>query len=339
MPAELSHGHLLKQIESGRLEPFYLFFGTGEFLRESALSKIRETCTDPATRDFNLRVFYGDKTGAGEMLDFARSLPFMAPRRVAIVRKAEAFASGTFEGLIPYLNDPLPTTCMIFIASSPDFRKSFFKLIRDKGRSVHFRDPSEKRIPEWIARTARDLGFEIDAEACGCLREIVGADPMDLYPELEKLALRFAGSRVGVAEVRQSAVNSRSYTIFELTDSISSRRLDTALPVLRRFLEEEGRDGVRRVLGMISREIGLLWQCKAAAASGCGIEDITKKLKIHRYPAQKLLPRCRLWRPEELEKSIGLLHRVDADIKTGAAADIMLERVLIALCTGNFYDA
>ncbi len=336
MPSDLPYGHLLKQIETGKLEPFYLFFGTGEFLRESALSKIRETCIDPATKDFNLRVFYGDKTEAGEILDFARSLPFMAPRRIGIVRKAEAFSPGVIEALVPYLKDASPTTCMIFIAASPDFRKSIFKLIREQGRSVNFKDPSEKRIPEWIAGTARDLGFEIDAEACGFLREITGADPMDLYPELEKLALRYAGRRVGVSEVRESAVSSRSYTIFELTDSISSRRLDVALPVLRRFLEEERGEAVLRVLGMISREIGLLWQCKTASDSGYGIEDITRKLGIKRFPAQKLLPRCRLWQTEELEKGIHLLHRVDAGIKTGAPPDILLERALICLCTGNF---
>lgn len=336
MPVELSYGHLLKQVEGGRLEAFYLFFGAGEFLREAALKKIRETCVDEAGRDFNLRVFYGDKTGAGDILDFARSLPFMGSRRIGIVRKAEALASETVNDLVQYLKDPSPTTCMIFVASSPDFRKSFFKFIRDMGRSVHFKDPSEYKIPEWIAQTARGLGLEMDSEACGCLREIVGADPMDLYPELEKLALRYPGGRIGVREVRENAVNSRSYTIFELMDAISLRRLDKALPVLRRFLEEEGRDAVLRVVGMIVREIGLLWQCKTASASGQGVEEISKKLGVHRFAIEKLLPRCRLWRPEELEKSIITLHQADGGIKTGAPVDIVLERVLIALCTGSF---
>jgi DNA polymerase-3 subunit delta len=336
MPAELSYGHLLKRIETGRLEPFYLFFGAGEFLRESALTKIRETCVDEAARDFNLRVFYGDKAGIGEILDFARSLPFMGSRRIGIVRKAGALDSETFHGLVQYLKNPVSTTCMIFVVSSPDFRKPFFKLIREIGRSVHFRDPSEKKIPEWIGRTARGLGLQLDSEACGCLREIVGADPMDLYPELEKLALRYPSAHIGIREVRENAVNSRSYTIFELMDSISSRRLDKALPALRRFLEEEGRDAVLRVVGMITREIGLLWQCKTASASGQGVEEVCKKLGIHRFAVQKLLPRCSLWRPEELEKSIGMLHQADGGIKTGAPVDIVLERVLIGLCTGSF---
>jgi DNA polymerase-3 subunit delta len=119
-------------------------------------------------------------------------------------------------------------------------------------------------------------------------------------------------------------------------DSISSRRLDKALPALRRFLEEQGRDGVLQVVGMIAREIGLLWQCKTAAASGLGVEEIRKNLGVHPFAVQKLLPRCRLWQPEELEKSIGLLHRADGGIKTGAPVDIVLERALIALCTGSF---
>jgi len=336
MPLELSYGHLLKQMETGRLEAFYLFFGAGEFLCEAALAKIRETFVDEASRDFNLRVFYGDKAGVGEILDFARSLPFIGPRRVGIVRKADALDSEALQGLVSYLKDPSPTTCMIFVASSPDFRKSFFKHIRDMGLAVHFRDPSENKIPEWIARAARGLGLEMDSEACGCLREIAGADPMDLYPELEKLALRYPGARIGIREVRENAVDSRSYTIFELMDSISSRRLDKALPALRRFLEEEGRDAVLRVVGMIAREIVLLWRCKKAAASGQAAQEISKKLGVHPFAVQKLLPRCRLWQADELEKSIGMLHRADGGIKTGAPVDIVLERALIALCTGSF---
>lgn len=336
MPVELSYEQALRDVETGRLRPVYLFFGTGEFLRESLLTRIRESCVDEGTRELNLRVFYGEKDGvAGEILDFARSMPFMASRRVAIVRRAGDLKAEALDALVPYLEDPPPTTSVFFVASSPDFRKRFFKILKEKGATVHFRDPPEKSIPAWIRKTAGGMGFEMGVEACACLMEIVGTELMELHSEIEKLALRFQGRPVGVEEVRESAVSSRSYTIFELMDAVSSRRLDVALPALRRFLEEEGRDGQLRVLGMISREVGLLWRCKRASESHRSAREVSKKLGVHPFVAEKILPRSKLWSNEELEKGVHLLYRADGRIKSGAEGGQVLEWLLIALCGGG----
>lgn len=335
MAAELSYEHVVKHVETGRLEPFYLFYGSGEFLREAVLSRIRDSCVDDATRDLNLRVFYGDRDGAGKILDYARTLPFMAFRRFAIVRRAGDLKGDSLDGLIPYLEDPSPTSCVIFVASSADFRKPFFKIMRDSGRAVHFRNPHESKIPAWIQKKARELGFEMDPDACGCLVEMVGIELMDLNSEIEKLALSHPGGHVGIEDVRKSAASSRSYTIFEVTDAVSSRRLDLALPLLRRFLEEEGRDGVLRLLGMISSQVGLLWRCKRVVQSGGGARETAGTLGVHPYVAGKLVPRARLWGREELEKGVHLLYRADGRIKSGADGGQVLERLLIALCPGG----
>ncbi len=339
MPAELTYEQVLRHAETQRLEPFYLFFGPSEFLREALLSRIRETCVDEAARDLNLRIFYGDKgdrTELGPMLDYFRSLPFIGSRRIAIVRRADGLSAENLEGLVPYLENPVPTTSVIFVASSPDFRKTFFKSIRNAGKAVNLKEPGEARVPSWIHMRSRESGFEMDADACGYLIDIVGVDLMSLNSEIEKLAVRYPGARVGVEEVREIAVGTRNYTIFELMDAVSSRRLDLVIPALRRFLEVEHRDGVLRLIGMLAREIGLLIRAKAVVDSGGNAGAIEKKLKIHSYPARKLYPRCRLWSSEELEKGVHLLYRADGRIKSGAGGGQVIKQLLTALCTGRY---
>ncbi|MCD4761037.1 DNA polymerase III subunit delta, partial [bacterium] len=140
MPGDLSPEHVLNQLKKGELSPVYLFYGPGEFRLEQVLNRIRESFIPEGARDFNLKLFYGDrKTGTVDIIDEARSLPFMSQNRLIIVRRTEEFQAGALEGFIPYLDDPLETTCLIFVSSKPDFRKKFYKKIKAMGCSVNFK--------------------------------------------------------------------------------------------------------------------------------------------------------------------------------------------------------
>ena len=90
----------------------------------------------------------------------------------------------------------------------------------------------------WIKRTAEDLGLNIETQACAYLQQIVGNSSMDLYSELEKLYVRYGSMNIGVDEVKELAIYSRIYTIFELMDEVSKKSAKS-LSLLNKFLEEE----------------------------------------------------------------------------------------------------
>ena len=335
MARDLLPEEVLDRLEKGRLDPFYLFYGPGEFRMERVLDRIRAVYLPEEARDFNLEVLYAEKKlDPEEITGRARSLPFMAANRLIIVRRTEAFAAAQLAKLVPYLEDPAETTCLIFTAARTNFNNLFYKRFRQAGRAVAFEELKGKQVGAWIRRMARDMDLDLDREACDVLQEVVGNRLRDLQGELEKLRIRHGRSRIGGGEVRELAVQSRSFTIFELVNHISVRNASAALSVLARFLEEEGaREAALGVIGMLNRQIRLLWQTKPLSSTGGSAQDVARRLSVPPFVARRLMDQSRQWKEEELDRGLSLLYEADGRLKSGSRPNPLLEALVLDLCS------
>lgn len=333
MPGELAPEDILMQLEKGRLLPFYLFYGESEFLMERVLNNVKETFIPDSARDFNLQVFYGDDLNfnPGEVVDNARSFPFMSQNRLLIVRRADNIAASSLERFISYLDEPMETTCLIFVAARPDFRKKFYKTIKKSGRSVNFKKLFDNQVVPWLMKMSREMGLNIDAQACNYLQQIVGNRMRDLYSELEKIHLCYGKEKVGLEETKKVAIYGRSYTIFELMDNVSLKQCAQAMSVLKRYMEEEGKEAALGIIGMFIRQIKLLWQTKAVLRKGGGA-GVSKELKIHPFAAKKLEQQSKAWSEDELERAFDLLYKADGLLKTGSDKSLVIENTVLSVC-------
>lgn len=335
MARNLQPEDVLERLEKGRLDPFYLFYGPGEFRMERVLDRIRTDFVPEEARDFNQEVLYADKRLSPEdITGRACSVPFMAPNRLIVVRRTETLDADRLSRLIPYLRQPIETTCLIFVSSKANFGFKFYKAIRDAGLAVAFDELRANQVAPWIRRTAKELDLNLDSSACEVLQEVVGHRLRDLYGELEKLSLRHGpGARVGSAEVRELAVHTRSFTIFELMNRVSVKDEPGSLSVLNRYLEEEGRrEASLGVVGMLNRQIRLLWQVKSMADQGERIESIAKRLSTPAFAVRRLLSQSEHWNEDSLEGALHDLYEVDRRLKSGARPVPLLESLFVSLC-------
>lgn len=330
MPEDLHPEHLLDSLKKGRLAPVYLFYGPGEFRMEQVLSEVRKTFLPEETRDFNLHIFYGDGSSPADILDAARSLPFMASNRLVIVRRTEDIPPKALETFIPYLDAPVESTCLIFVSSKTDFKKKFYKKVRGLRGAVNFRSLYDNQVLPWIKRTANDLGLTIEENACVYLQKIVGSRLRDLYSELEKLYLRYGNRHIGVREIEDLSIHSRIFTIFELMDQISLKRRGESISVLNRFLEEEGVDAVFQIIGMLNRQICLILQAKSIIEGGGRPADVAKRLKVRDFIAKALVKQSGRWSMNGLERAVHMLYLADGLIKSGSQNRLVLENLLLS---------
>src|SRR4051812_30518692 len=100
--------------------PLYWICGKERFLVDRAVTGIKERVLDPRTRDFNYDLFYAKEAGAPRIVGAARTLPMMAKRRLLIIRDADALDAKGLEPLIPYVGDPAPESCLVFVAEAAD---------------------------------------------------------------------------------------------------------------------------------------------------------------------------------------------------------------------------
>ena len=340
MSGELTPEQVLAQLEKGRLSPIYLFYGEGRFILEKVLHKIRETYIPEGARDFNIQLFYGDDKRTdpskvvSSVIDASRSIPFISSNRLIIVRRVEGFPSSALESFLPYLDEPVQSTCLIFISSKPDFRKKFYRKIKDLGLGVNFKKLYDNQVEPWIRRTSESFGLEMNDEACAFLHQIVGNNMRDLYSELEKLYLRHGKTRIGLEEVKELVLHSRIYNIFEIMDEISSRRVSQSLSASKRFMEEEGKDGALRAVGMLNRQMRLLWQTKSVMEGGGPSSDVARRLGLKSFQARRLVQQSKNWSKEDLEGAFELLHRADSFLKSGSQEKLIFDNLMISLCGG-----
>lgn len=333
MKRDLLPEDLLKSLDNGELAPFYLLYGPDEFRMERFLSRIRESFIPETARDFNLEICYGDEIGPDDIVNSARTIPFLASNRLIIVRRTEEFTSDQLDKFLPYLDDPSPSTCLIFICSRTDFKRRFYKKIRSLGFAVNFSELKRNQIVPWIRRAGKELGLNIEAKACIYLQQVVGNRLRDLYSEMEKLQLRHGSGDIGEEHVRELAIHMRIYSIFELMDALSVKDRKESLSVLNRFLEEEDkRSGPLQVLGMLNRQMGLLWQTKAIVEKSGKTKDVASKLGLIPFSASRLIKQSKHWTPDELEEGISRLLRADLFLKTGSSPKPVLESLILSLC-------
>lgn len=335
MARDLTPEEILKSLEKGNLAPFYLFHGPGEFRLERVLDRVRNDFIPSVAKDLNVEVFYGgEKIDPADIIHRARSLPFLASNRLIIIRRTEKFSASELEIFLSYLEKPADTTCLIFVSSKTDFRMNFYRRIRSLGCAVNFANLSERQVVPWIKRTALELGFKIDGEASAYLRQIIGNSLRELYAELEKLHLRYEGKAVGVGQVKELAIHTRVYTIFELMNKVSERKCAESLEILNRFLEEEDKLGAPlQILGMLNRQIRLLWQTKHILSEGGDKTDVARTLGLPDFSARDFAAYSQAWSIKELEKGLGLLYQTDGLLKSGSRPKPVLENVVFSLCT------
>ncbi len=332
MPAELTPEIVLNHLKRGGLGSVYLFYGPDDFLLEKVLNQIRETFLPESARDFNLHIFDGDGSiNPGDILDAARSMPFLSSNRLVIVRRTDRIASVNLEAFLPYLEKPVDSTCLIFVALKPDFRLKFFNFSKKLGYTVNFKELNDRQVLPWIKATARELGLNINMEACRHLQEIAGNGSRTLHMELEKLYLRHGSKEIGTAEIKELSIFSRMFTIFELMDEISHRRKAQSLSILNRYLEEEGRDAAFGIIGMLTRQIRIIFQAKVFTSERIPRGELAKKLGVPGFLVNKILDQARSWREEDLEKALVLLYQADGRLKSGSQAHLILENFVLSL--------
>jgi DNA polymerase-3 subunit delta len=333
MARDLTPDDVLKSLQDGELAPIYLFHGPDEFRMELLLSRIRDNFIPETARDLNLEICYGGESDPNGIVNRALTIPFMAANRLIIIRRTEEFSADQLEKFFAYLDAPSLSTCLIFISSRTDFKRKFYKKIRSLGFAVNFTELRSSQVVPWIKRTAKELGLNLDAQACIYLQQIVGNRLRDLYSELEKIQLRYGMGDIGEEQVKELAIHGRIYSIFELMNAVSVKDRSESLSVLNRFLQEEDkRSGPLQVIGMLNRQIGLLWQTKAIMENNGKTKDVASKLGIAPFSATNFIKHSKHWSSDELEEGISKLFRADRLLKAGSRPGPVLESLILSLC-------
>lgn len=237
--------------------------------------------------------------------------------------------------LLQYLNDPLLSTCLVFIVRGPvNKQKKLVKAIEKKGVLLELNTPKGQELISWVKEEAGALGLALEPQACEYLIMNAGYSMRVLRSELEKLAL-YAGSnnKVTLETAQELVAKSSEANIFTLVDSIGRKEGETALTELHHLITS-GEPPVR-ILFMIARQFRLLLQAKDMKRKGCTERQITAALSLPAFVTVKILKQANNFNFSELEDCLQQMLECDLAMKTGSPPRQTLEDLVLKLVWHN----
>jgi DNA polymerase-3 subunit delta len=255
---------LKRQLAAGDLAPLYFVVGEEAPLRDDAVAAIWAAVLGPDDANvgvFNSDVVYGDETEAAEILTLCGNLPMFATRRLVVVKEVGALGVREAERLLPYLEAPVETTCLVLTGGKVDGRVKFFQAFKQAAVNVDCAPLDARALPAWVQDQAGALGLRLDEAARELLIEASGGALGVLCREMEKLAAYVApNTRVTVADVEAVQGADTGGSVHDLIGALQRRDRVGSLRSLGKVLDAG--DPPLKVLGFLAACWRNMWRAR-----------------------------------------------------------------------------
>lgn len=334
----MNHTAFFKALKEKNIATCYLFEGAEEYIKETALKQLEKLLLPPGMEQLNCAEL--DNPGADEIIAAAETLPFMADRRLVIVRNLALLTQGKgkdeateTERLAQYLPTMAPSACLVFyVRGKADGRKKLYNTLKKEATLVAFDTLSDEELHRWIMQTIGNMGKTISPALAAELSFTVGSDGTLLRGEMEKLCAH-AGDRQEINKEDIAAVASRSVecTVFDMVDALVAGNSHQAFLLLAQLL----RTGGDRIgsLAMVLRQYRILFHLKTMREARVPNQEIRSRLGIKPFAVDRADRQARAYTTAQLEEAVALCLDTDFGIKSGKLPqEGAVEAAMLRLC-------
>ena len=323
----LTRTELERSLREG-VRPLYLLLGSEVYLRRVAAQSITDAALSRTLlREFNEASFSLLSDSVQSAIAAAEQLPMMSDMRVIRVRDFARLREADEDSLIRYLNNPSPSTAMIFIADELDKRKKSSKVLLDVCTVVEFTSLKDAEAKSWAKTRLKELRVTADDQVLTEIVRLVGTDVQTLFNELEKLASAAADTgRITLDLVDELIGRSRELSNFELGDHLLAGNRKRALETLHRLLE----DGAEPVMlvGLIAGNYHRLALGKHLLVRG-GREEVFRNIGLPPFKRDAYIQTLQRSTAAKIARGIQLTAAVDLAIKTSQATPRLQLELLV----------
>lgn len=235
----ITETQLISDIQAGKFAPVYLLTGEENYYIDLVSDFFEENTVEPDFRDFDQTVVYGRDVEMLQVIGYAKQFPTLAPRQLVLVKEAQAIESRSWDLLASYLNNPQPTTVLVFCYRHKklDKRTKAYKAIAAKGVIYEKNKLYDSQVPDWIARIVSKNGFSITEKGAMLIADHIGNDLGKIYNELTKVFISLPkGGVINEDVIEQNIGISKEYNVFELQNAIGRRDVVQCNRIVNHFI-------------------------------------------------------------------------------------------------------
>ena len=333
--------------------------GDDEFSISEAVRQFRASLGEGAAES-NTVEFEGRNFRPGEVEAAARTVPFLADRRLVLVRgllrrldtpnagrqrggsDAAQMSSTGWNTFGERLSGLPQSTELIFVDTFPTGPGGRLK---DKGAGLRtlqpagpvdvtlFATPRGRAVQDWIRSRVMSEGVQASPSAIARLADLVGPNLRLLDQEIRKLSL-FAGDRtIQPADVDLMVAPAREANIFAAVDAILERRPGLAMRALYQLLDDGA--SVQYILSMLSRQTRMLIIARHLREKGVEEQEIGNRIGLRAaFALRKTLEQAGRFSHDYLAAAHTGLSAADLSIKSGEVRERVALEMVVARLSG-----
>lgn len=227
---------IISNLKKKIYHPIYFLMGEETYFIDQISDYIADNVLTDAEKGFNQTILYGKDTEPHNIIANARRFPMMSNHQVIIVREAQNIKK--IEDLEPYVKNPLNSTILVinYKYKTLDKRKTFPKLVDQKGILFESKKIYDNQLPAWIISYLKNQNYTIAPQAAAMLSEYLGADLSKVANELDKLIISLpVGSQITPDHIEKNIGISKEFNVYELQNALGERNLLKANQIINYF--------------------------------------------------------------------------------------------------------
>ncbi len=224
------------------MRALYLIAGTDGAKIDATRGRLRVRAEREAGADA-LEVFEpGEGRGMPDHEALLAAIPAMSlmdSRRYLLADGVERWRDRQLEAVAAALGELPPDLTLVLISRAKAPAKLTQAVRAAKGEIHEFETPNARQMPRLLVADAQRLGFRLDPAAARLLVDRMGANPVRLRQELERLALWAGeGGAVDIADLEAMVADTSEAVVWALADALEARDPAGALRIAERLLAQ-----------------------------------------------------------------------------------------------------
>jgi DNA polymerase-3 subunit delta len=298
--------------------------GENDVLRQEALRQI--TAEFLLEHDaMGLERLDGEETSYERMHEAAQSLPFLASKKLIVLRTPGANKDFA-EHFEQFAHDIAETNDVVLVEPKLDKRLSYYKQLKRETEFKEFTTLDANGLARYLVDYSKQQGGTLKANDARALVDRAGTNQLTLQHEVDKLLAY--NTTVDRASIELLTDRTPQSSIFELLDAAFAGKSKRALQLYRE--QREARVEPQQIIAMLIWQLHILAIVKTAGERSA--ETIAKDAKLNPFTVRKSLDLAGRIRLDRLKQLITSLREFDVRLKSESlSSDEVVQFYLLKL--------
>lgn len=298
--------------------------GTNDVLRQEALSQLVSEFVVEHT-DMGLERLDGEEASYEQMHAAVQSLPFLAARKLIIVRTPSA-NKDFIEHFEQFLADVAETNDVVLVEPKLDKRLAYYKQLKKQTDFREFAVLDGNSLARYLVDYAKKQGGSLGSSDARLLVDRVGLNQLTLQHEIDKLLAY--NPKIDHKSIELLTEREPQSSVFELLDAAFAGNAKKAAQLYKeqRAMQVEP----QQIIAMLVWQLHILAIVKTAGPKSA--DTVAKEAKISPFTVRKTQNLARRISLAQLKKLITDLREFDVRLKSEALnADETVQYYLLNL--------